>query len=236
MRRRRSLSAFTALIALLTPVAGASVARAAGPVASASHPMSHRYVHVCARPAPEYAGCHAVRAETVDSSGRVTSAATTPSGYVPADLRSAYRLPSTAGAGQTVAIVDAYDDPHAEADLAVYRSRFGLGPCTTANGCFRKVNQNGGTTYPNPSAGWAQEISLDLDMVSAVCPKCHILLVEASSASLKSLATAVNQAARLGAKAISNSYGADEYSSVTGYDSSYNHPGVAVTVSSGDGG
>jgi subtilase family serine protease len=160
--------------------------------------------------------------------------AATPSGFFPADLQSAYNLPSaTAGSGQTVAIVDAYDDPTAEADLAVYRSQFGLPACTTANGCFKKVNQTGGTTYPRKNGGWAQEISLDVDMVSAICPNCHILLVEASSNSFANLGAAVNYAAAH-ANAVSNSYGGSDVA-----DSSapyYNHPGVAITASSGDAG
>ena len=160
------------------------------------------------------------------------------SGYEPCDLIAAYKLPSsTAGGGQTVAIVDAYNDPNAEADLGVYRSTFGLAPCTTANGCFRKVNQTGGTNYPRNDGGWSEEISLDLDMVSAICPNCHILLVEASSSSLTNLGTAVNEAATLGATEISNSYGGSESSSDTSYDTSYyQHPGIAITVSSGDSG
>jgi subtilase family serine protease len=162
--------------------------------------------------------------------------AATPSGYGPTDLQSAYNLPS-GGSGQTVAIVDAQDDPNAEADLGTYRSQYGLPACTTANGCFKKVNQTGGTSYPSPDSGWAGEISLDLDMVSAVCPSCHILLVEATSASMTNLGTAVNTAVSLGAKYVSNSYGGSESSSDTSYDSSYfNHPGVAITVSSGDSG
>src|SRR5207248_8848239 len=107
-----------------------------------------------------------------------------PSGYGPADLQAAYTLPSsTAGAGQTVAIVDAYDDRTAENDLGVYRAQYGLPPCTTANGCFKKVNQTGGSTPPSANASWGQEISLDIDMVSAICPNCNILLVESNSAS-----------------------------------------------------
>lgn len=90
-------------------------------------------------------------------------------------------------------------------DLGVYRSTYGLPACTTANGCFRKVDQNGGTSYPRKNAGWATEISLDLDMVPATCPNCHILLVEAKSASFADLGAAVNRAAALGATAISNS-------------------------------
>ena len=128
--------------------------------------------------------------------------AQTPTGYGPADLQSAYALPSsTAGAGQTVAIVDAFDDPTAEQDLAQYRSFYGLPPCTTANGCFRKVNQTGGTLpMPPPSPDWSLEISLDRDMVSAVCPSCHILLVESNTNLDSDLYVAEDTAARLGAK------------------------------------
>jgi subtilase family serine protease len=136
-----------------------------------------------------------------------------------------------------VAIVDAYDDPNAESNLAVYRSTYGIAACTTANGCFEKVNQNGVQgTYPRGDSGWAQEISLDLDMVSAACPNCKILLVEANSASFTDLGIAENQAASLGANAISNSYGGSEFSGETSADTPYNHPGIAITVSSGDSG
>ncbi|HEY6151751.1 MAG TPA: S53 family peptidase [Gaiellaceae bacterium] len=161
-----------------------------------------------------------------------------PSGYGPADLQSAYALPSaTAGSGQTVAIVDAFDDATAEQDLAQYRSFYGLPPCTTANGCFRKVNQSGGTLpMPPPEPDWSLEISLDLDMVSAVCPNCHILLVEANTNLNTDLYTAVDTAARLGANAISNSYGGDESSTEASSDVHFNHPGAAVTASSGDNG
>ncbi|MFN2449801.1 MAG: peptidase S8 [Candidatus Baltobacteraceae bacterium] len=192
------------------------------------------FARVCGAPAPGTAACHALI--RTDAAANGTSG---PTGYNPADIQSAYALPSsTAGAGQTVAIVDAYDDPKAENDVNVYRSQFGIPACTTANGCFKKVNQSGVQgSYPRGNGGWAQEISLDLDMVSAVCPNCHILLVEASSSSLTNLGSAVNTAAKLGANAISNSYGGGESSSDTSYDSSYyNHPGVAITVSSGDGG
>ncbi|MFE9533480.1 putative Ig domain-containing protein [Streptomyces sp. NPDC006691] len=160
-----------------------------------------------------------------------------PSGYGPTDLQSAYALPSSAGAGATVAIVDAQDDPNAESDLATYRSQYGLPACTTANGCFKKVDQNGGTNYPTADSGWAGEISLDVDMVSAVCPQCHILLVEATSANMDDLGAAVNRAVTMGAKYVSNSYGGSEDSTDPSSDASYfNHPGVAITVSSGDSG
>ena len=135
-----------------------------------------------------------------------------------------------------MAIVDAFDDPTAESDLASYRSTYGLPPCTTANGCFRKVNQTGGTLYPPPSPDWGLEISLDLDMVSATCPNCKILLVEATTNLNTDLYTAVDTAARLGANTISNSYGGGESSSETAADAHFNHPGVAITASSGDDG
>ncbi|MEA2394810.1 MAG: hypothetical protein QOJ82_2701 [Solirubrobacteraceae bacterium] len=170
-------------------------------------------------------------------------------GYGPADLRSAYKLTSASlrkGAGQTVAIVDAYDDPNAEADLGVYRSFYGLPPCTTANGCFKKVNQDGEQgNYPPPNPDWELEESLDLDMVSAVCPRCHILFVEASSAdetaaagtplTHSDLGAAVDTAANMGANEVSNSYGSvGPESNFTAWDHYYNHPGVAITASSGD--
>ncbi|MFJ8137278.1 peptidase S8 [Streptomyces sp. NPDC096013] len=165
--------------------------------------------------------------------------ASTPSGYSPTNIQAAYGLTSAAasnGAGETIAIVDAYNDPNAESDLATYRSYYGLSACTTANGCFKKVSQTGSTTsLPSSDAGWSEEISLDLDMASAVCPKCNILLVEATSATMANLGTAVNRAVTLGAKFVSNSYGGSESSSDTSYDSSYfNHAGVAITVSAGD--
>jgi subtilase family serine protease len=170
---------------------------------------------------------------------KATSA--TPTGYGPSDLRSAYGLTSASannGSGQTIAIVDAYDDPNAEADLAKYRSYYGLPACTTANGCFKKVSQTGSTTsLPRGDSGWSEEMSLDLDMVSAIAPNAKILLVEAKSATMANLGTAVNEAVTLGAKFVSNSYGGSESSSDTSYDSSYfNHPGVAITVSAGDDG
>jgi hypothetical protein len=170
-------------------------------------------------------------------------AAAAPAGYGPGDLQSAYNLPADGGAGQTIAIVDAYDDPTAEADLAVYREQFGLPACTVAGGCFTKADQRGGTDYPEPSTDWAGEISLDLDMVSAIAPNAHILLVEGDDPSGDNLGAAVDTAVALGAKYVSNSYGTDyrggpgsgeDPSETTDLDAHYNHPGVAVVASSGD--
>ena len=159
----------------------------------------------------------------------------TPSGYGPSNLQSAYKLPSsTNGSGQTVAIVDAYDDPNAENDLGVYRSQYGLSSCTTANGCFKKLNQNGQQgSYPQANGGWAEEISLDLDMASAICPNCHIILVEANTASNANLGTSVDTAVSNGATVVSNSYGGGESG---GSNSHYNHTGVVITASAGDSG
>jgi hypothetical protein len=176
---------------------------------------------------------------TVDTSGPPTGA------LGPADIQSAYSLPSaTAGTGETVAVVDAYDDPSAESDLAVFRAQYGLPPCTTGNGCFKKVNQEGQEgNYPPSSPAdddWSLEVSLDLDAVSSACPNCHILLVEADTdTSLTDIGASVNEAVTLGAVAVSNSYGdyghPGEDPSETSLDQYYNHPGIAVTASAGDG-
>jgi subtilase family serine protease len=161
-------------------------------------------------------------------------------GYGPAELQRAYNLTASsasAGSGATVAIVDAYDDPNAESDLAVYRTRYGLSPCTTQNGCFHKINQRGGSVnYPDTDSGWSSEISLDVDMVSAICPRCHILLVEADSNDDDDLGTAVDEAVTAGAKYVSNSYGANEGNFSNLNNHYYNHDGVAITASTGDSG
>ena len=230
-RSSRAIAAAT-ITALVLSVLALGTQPASGQPPSAP-PGTER---LCSKaPAPGFAACFALRRTTPD--GNVAAFAT-PSGYGPAAIQGAYKLPAGAGAGRTVAIVDAYDLPTAEQDLAVYRSQFGLPPCTTANGCFRKVNQSGATSpLPAADAGWGGEIALDLDMVSAACPSCKILLVEANSASIANLGTAVNRAALMGAVAISNSYGGSESTSETSWDTQYyNHPGIAVTASSGDSG
>lgn len=165
-----------------------------------------------------------------------------PTGYSPAQLQDAYKLTQAVdagrGTGETVALVDAYDDPTAESDLAVYRSTFGLPACTTADGCFTKEGQTGSTTALPPVDGdWAVEISLDLDMVSAACPDCRILLVEADQPSLADLAAAEDQAAATpGVVAISNSWSGAENQEDYQYSAAFDHPGIAITASSGDSG
>jgi subtilase family serine protease len=156
----------------------------------------------------------------------------------PCQIQDAYRLPSqVTGTGRTVAIVDAYDNPNAEADLATYRAAYGLPACTTANGCFKKLNQTGTAgPYPAGNASWGVEIALDLDAVSAACPLCHITLVEANDSYTNNLAASVNTAAAQSPAAISNSYGSSEFAGESYYDSSFTHPGIAITVSTGDSG
>ncbi|MFJ4989026.1 carboxypeptidase regulatory-like domain-containing protein [Streptomyces sp. NPDC088732] len=191
----------------------------------------------CSTPKKNEFACFALRRTDLPTARRSEA----PAGYGAGDLRGAYDLPAAGGAGQTVAVVAAYDDPTAEQDLAVYRQQYGLPDCTTGNGCFRKVDQRGGTEYPQPDPEWAGEISLDLDMVSAVAPNAHILLVEADSADRDNLGAAVDLAVALGAKVVSNSYGS-YYDSLPGggedpaetTDTHYNHPGVAMVVAAGD--
>ncbi|HYL27330.1 MAG TPA: peptidase S8, partial [Candidatus Nitrosotalea sp.] len=155
----------------------------------------------------------------------------TPSGYGPSDLQTAYGLTSYSqsnGSGQTVAIVDAYDDPNAASNLSVYRAQYGLPACNASNGCFTKQKYTSKT-----NTGWAEEESLDLDMVSAICPNCKILLVEASSPSISALTTAENYATAH-AGYVSNSWSGNE--GTKGYDSSFNVSGVAITAATGDNG
>jgi subtilase family serine protease len=225
--------AVTAAAGLCATPALTAVAGAATTAATTAHTTA-----VQASSAAGWAHSDAIRNDARShKAGAVANAA--PSGYGPSDITSAYKLPSgSAGSGETVAIVDAYKDPNAAADLAVYRSEYGLSACTVAGGCLTIVSQTGSTTsLPKTNAGWATEESLDLDMVSATCPNCKIILVEASSASSGNLGKAVNEAVKLGADAISNSYGGSESSADTTYDTTYyDHPGVAITASSGDSG
>ncbi|WP_127361548.1 carboxypeptidase regulatory-like domain-containing protein [Actinacidiphila soli] len=226
----------------LTAVAPAQAA----PTASGDTPQSTASYKPagCAIPVPAserkgdapYATCPLMG--VTDSHGALAAGSSTPpaTAVTPNDLRGAYSLP-TGGSGETVAIVDAGGYASAEADLAVFRSTYGLPACTTANGCFTKVDQNGGHNLPPDDAGWSIETALDLDAVSAACPDCHILLVQGDSASLDDLGQAEDTAAAHHPAAISNSYGvAGEVSTAPAYDHYYDHPGIAVTASTGDRG
>ena len=238
-RRRILVEVACAAVALggVALVPSVSMASGGGASATTVKPLpAHSQRSVCDLPAAGRARCHAHVVTHKDSAVPLATAQYE-SGWAAQDLQAAYSLPVpstiTPGSGPTVAIVDAYDNPNAESDLAAYRTEFGLGACHA--GCFTKVNQTGGSTPPTPNADWGAEIDLDIEMVAAACPNCKILLVEANSNSFGDLMTAVSYAAGH-AQFISNSYGAPEFSSETAFDGYFNHPGVGITVSSGDNG
>jgi subtilase family serine protease len=190
---------------------------------------------VCGSPSVGLARCESRVVTDANGAPLVTAL---PSGYGPSQFHGAYNLPTGSSANQTIAIVDAYDDPTAKADLDTFNSTYGLPSFPTCGGsitmsCFQKVNQSGNPSpLPRKNAGWALEISLDVQVAHEICQNCKILLVEADNNSLANLAVAVNTAAALGANTISNSYSGGDGS----LNSAYNHPGVAITASSGDGG
>ena len=154
-------------------------------------------------------------------------------GLTPQDLHSIYRLPTDTRTDQTLAIVDAFDDPRAEGDLRVYDEEFRLPSCTKRNGCFVKLNQSGMLApLPAAEATWALEISLDLETAHAICENCKVMLVEASSSQPSDLEAAERTAVEHGADEISNSYAGKEEPGQDGYD----YPGVVITASAGDSG
>jgi IPT/TIG domain len=249
--RRRTVAALAA--AVLAVLALCAVASAS---ASPSR-TAFRAQRLCANPPPGFASCQVLRligasitkAQLRSSAIRqareaahgaspaVVNSSPISGGLTPQSLHAAYSLPSetVASSTQTVAVVDAYNDPTAEADLGVYDKQFGLSACTTANGCFHKINQLGrASPLPSTQGEWSTEISLDVQMAHAICQTCHVLLVEANSAGYADLGTAVNAAVTAGATEISNSYGGPESSYFTNYNAPYNHPGVVITASSGD--
>ena len=223
------------------------LALALAPVASAARVPARRACR--GEAAPSHARCLAMRL-LVEPQAAQPAAAARPRGaaavsdgkpfpgfLTPERLHAAYGLPNetAAGSAQTIAVVDAFDDPTAEADLGVYDKTFGLPACTAGNGCFKKVNEHGeASPLPPPEGEWASETSIDVQMAHSICQSCHILLVEAETEEFSDLAAGVNAAAKLGATEISNSYGGTEEPSLSTVEASYNHPGVAVTVSSGD--
>jgi len=228
-----------------------------GPVAGAS---AHRFKRVCSKPPAGRAACMAERlqigaepppapvvAGARTGTGRVRRSAGRagignkqpfPGYLTPERLHAAYGLPdeTAAGATQTIALVDAFDDPTAEADLAVYDRQFGLPECTSANGCFTKLNQEGATSpLPRANDGWASEISIDVQMAHAICQSCRILLIETEGEEFDQLGAGVNTAVAAGASVVSNSYGEPEapiYATLANTD--YNHPGIPILASSGD--
>jgi subtilase family serine protease len=227
------------LLSVSGTIAFASASTSSLTNAHAVSPLTFK--SVCGQAKVGYARCLVLIAQRGNKVGGFTPNANPTGGnapYGPSNFHAAYNLPTTVSGTKTVAIVDAYDDPNAESDMNTYRSQYGLPSCTTANGCFKKVNESGQQgNYPSGDTGWGVEISLDLDMASAICENCHILLVEANSASFSDLGTSVNTAASLGATSISNSYGGSESSGESSTcNSYYNHANIAVTASAGDSG
>ena len=251
----RGGSCWCASLALLLALVLSAVIPSSSALASPQ--ARYRVQHLCSTPRAGSAACLGMKlvpasltandlhadalrqAREAAATARPAVEQTTPfAGYqTPQTLHEAYALPNEtpAAAGQTIAVVDAFDDPTAEADLGVFDKQFGLPACTTANGCFRKVNENGNASpLPAVEGEWAGEISIDVQMAHSICQDCHVLLVEAKSEEFSDLATAVNAAVNAGATEISNSYAGPEESASQSFAPSYDHPDVVVTAASGD--
>ncbi|MGI8576602.1 MAG: hypothetical protein ACR2KG_01520 [Nocardioidaceae bacterium] len=212
-----------AISGLATGLPGATAAPT-----GASHTVRVCTTHV----APGHATCYAEAVASANGKIRV-SAKPFAAAFSPSDIQSAYKLTGLHSNGRTVAIVDAYGYSRLASDLATYRSNYGLPPCTVASGCLKIRDQNGGTNYPPNNSGWDLEQALDVDAVSAACPDCKILMVQANSPTFANLGTAVNTAAaQPGVVAISNSYGGGDSTN----KSYYNHKNIAITASTGDSG
>jgi subtilase family serine protease len=218
----------------------ASAATVSGAASGSASPPPTGTARACEKVPAGQARCLAVMVTKAEGSAEPLATSTYQSGLTPADIQSAYNLPPTGGAGRTVALVESKNYPNLESDLATYRAQFGLAPCTTANGCLRIVNEQGGTKPPGfgIGIGWFVETALDVDAVSSACPGCHILVVQADSSSKKDLAIGNATAARLGAVAVSNSWKVPEFQDEASpkWSSYFDHPGTAFLASSGDGG
>jgi PKD repeat protein len=246
-RRGAGLRASAALAVILCCLIAASAASAK----TIQAPKGILYAKVsraCAAPKPGDAACYALVREPVPSAAAAESGVRPykandgalesgpAGGLTPAELASAYGYdPTAGGSGQTIAIVDAYDDPSIEGDLETFDTEYGIAQCTKKNGCLTKVSQTGSTTLPEAdTTGWSVEISLDVEIAHSACPECKILLVEAKNASFQNLATAVKEAVALGATEVSNSYGGPEGELGTTETAAYNQPGVVITAATGD--
>ncbi len=202
----------------------------------AALPAGERYV--CPAPTKRFENACMSIIRTGRSGNLPASPAVANGDYGPAQLRSAYKLTAASakkGKGVTIAIVDAFNDPHLAADLGHYRSHFHLSACTTKSGCLKVVNQSGNSgPLPRADAGWATEESLDVDMVSAICSKCHILLVEAKSAFTNDLGAAEQTAIKKGARFVSNSWSGGESFGQDIFNPDFNHPGDVIAFAAGD--
>ncbi|MGB8215420.1 MAG: hypothetical protein WCE68_17860 [Anaerolineales bacterium] len=233
-------------IGALAPISGLSTGSvlAAPGVTLISHP-NHFHKPVC--PHTNKAGTAYCDAEVVtDATGNgISSMDLLPGGYGPWEFRGAYGVSGITSTTRTVAIVDAYDDPTVLSDLNTYSTHFGIptmNECpvssgTAASPCFQEVDENGGTNFPPPDNDWDGEISLDVQVVHAMCQNCNILLVEAASDEDYDLIEVADQTAvSMGANVVSNSWGEYDFDGETSYDSYFNHPGVPFVFSSGDTG
>ena len=222
---------------------------------AALSPSAYRVGALCSAPPPGYAGClglrlvakrpHSLRGSRASvRAGSATGAALKKYEFSepwegslsPQNVLSAYGLSGTPAPAtqQTLALVDAFDDPTAEQDLQTFDKQYGLPTCTTANGCFSKVKLHSPTTEP----GWAQEIATDIEVAHGVCQSCKILLVEAHSNENADLEEAEEKAVQLGATEISNSWGGPErgVSAQEDNNDAFNRPGIVITAASGDNG
>lgn len=246
LSRVLSASACAAVVGVAV-LPGAPVRASASPAPASSTQISRR----CAPAAPGHRTCtvlSVVGAHPATASGRRPDAhGSTPPGLWPQDLQSAYNLGSvvaSVGSNQTVAVVESLDNPSLEANLGTFRARFAMPACTTANGCFLKVDENGltasngGSFPPAGFSGWGLEAALDTEAVSAACPRCHILVVEAATSDDTDFITAINSAARLGATEMSLSFSGCEgaYDQLTTFDTALRNAGVPITASTGDSG
>jgi subtilase family serine protease len=258
-RAGRLTSALSSVLVLTAGVLGAGVLGATVPAGAAARAAAGavrpgaagrpgaatagglRYA--CAPVPAGYARCFAMfRPQTAVNralAAGLGSKVSKPSGLTPRQIESAYRLPVSRNPHQTVAVVEAYNTPHLASWLYTYRKHFRLPSCTVRSGCLRVVNQRGKAS-PRPASavplGWDVETSLDVSMVSVACPHCHILVVEANTQRFGDLAKAENTAARLGATAISNSYGGREDGFTFAYRHFYSHRGHTIVASAGDSG
>jgi subtilase family serine protease len=225
-RPLRSVTARAGLLLLALGIA-ATFATAVAPSAQAS-------LVSCPAPTAGQLSC----AVLVNGSVGTGPLASTPAGYGPGDLQVAYGVQGNyLGMRQTVAVVEAGGDPNAVPDLNTYRAQYGLPNCNVNDDCLTVINQTGGTTLPPPDTGYTQQIPTDLDMVSALCPNCHLLLIEADDNSITNLGQAVDEAVSQGARIINFSYsGPEDPSETTQWDPYFNHPGVAIIAAAGNTG
>ena len=230
---------------LSTVLVGTARATGTAPGSSLGYAMEE---DVCQQPSlPGEVACLAVRRVPVSKGTPGAEAVMgNPAGYsvgpagglTPADLASAYSFsPTATGTGQTVGIVDAFNDPNINSDLQVFDSRYGLSTCNTSNGCLSIVNEDGGTQLPpDDTSGWSLEESLDVETVHSVCEQCKVLLVEASSTEDSDVAQAEDEAVSLGADEVSNSFGAPESPTTPTFEAAFNHPGTVIAAPAGDDG